>query len=174
MRTARLLGRQVRPRFDQVIPATVASSTAMEMGSDVSSLLLALALAWAADIPESQLKTEENGRFVFPLAFRGTWASSLAECKSDFTFEILADRLHAYESRSIIIINSGLILHSDSKNEPAYTTVSLVGQSGEGEVGISKLRVSRVGEKLYSSDADVVSEDEHWKHANVRCPSNAR
>lgn len=63
------------------------------------------------------------------------------------------------------------MIHHTARNGQAADTINaLVAQSGEGEVGIGRLRISRVGNVLYTSNAEVVSEDEHWNHPNIRCP----
>lgn len=138
----------------------------------VSKLLLAVMLAAAQDIPESQLQIEKGGRYVFPLAFQGTWAPTLAKCDAEEAITITEDRLYGYESTAVIIISVGIIHQTTPQGVAAYSTTNLVGQRAETEVGIGKLRISRAGEKLYTSNAEIIGEDEHWTNSNVRCPAS--
>lgn len=135
----------------------------------VHALLLAL-----APLSSESFKMEENGRDVFPAPFRGLWAPSVGECGGDrqMVLTISADRVSAYESDGVLLKNAGLILESGPGGSDAYSTMALLAYSGEGEVGIGKFRVSRVGDALYTSNADVVPEDKHFARDRrmVRCP----
>lgn len=133
-------------------------------------LLMSLALL---QIPEADLDTQRGGRDVFPPAFHGAWAATLAECRDIGYVIISLDRFTGYESDAVLLKNGGMILHSTPDGREAYTMNALVAQSGEGEVGIGRLRVSRVGDRLYTSNAEVVSEEEHWSYPRVRCPDGA-
>jgi hypothetical protein len=137
-------------------------------------LLFALA-AGLADIPESQLLTEVGGREVFASAFRGTWSKSAAECRNDqslYTFTIGEARMDGYEWDAVLLKSTPMIGQSGRKpGEWAHTVVVLTADRGETDVGIGKRRISLLDGELYMSNADAVSEDQHFtaEYANVRC-----
>jgi hypothetical protein len=137
-------------------------------------LLFALALG-VADIPESQLVTEVDGKEVFAPAFRGTWSESAAECRNDqslYTFTIGETRLDGYEWDAVLLKTTPMIGQSGPKpGQWANTVVVLTADRGETDVGIGKRRISLLDGKLYMSNADAVSADDHFnaKYANVRC-----
>lgn len=120
-------------------------------------------------IPEAELATKINGRDVFPRAFIGTWAFSLKACE-DESIVIEEGGTAGYESEAVLLKHTGMIHHDAPDGKEAYTVVALMAESGEGQVGIGQLRISRVGDRLFTSRADVVSEDDHWKYPNIRCP----
>ena len=120
-------------------------------------IILALAMM-LQELPEAQLITEEGGRDIFPPAFHGTWANTLADCGDIEFMTITRDRLSGRESGAILLKNGGMIRHTARNGQPAYTINALVAQSGEGDVGIGRLRISRVGDMLYTSNAEVVGE----------------
>jgi hypothetical protein len=62
------------------------------------------------------------------------------------------------------------MIHRTGPNgQSAYTINALVAQSAEGDVAIGRLRISRVGNTLYTSNAEAVTEAEEWSYPNVRC-----
>lgn len=138
-------------------------------------MLLALLLG-AAEIPESQLVTQANGKEVFAPAFRGHWASTPAACtaEDDGGIEITADHIYGYEWDAVLLKSTPMIYQPAGADghDTAYTVLALVAGRSETDVDISKLRISRVGAKLYMSNADRVQEEKHLTtgFANVRCP----
>jgi hypothetical protein len=137
-------------------------------------ILAALGLA-ATQIPQTQLLTEEGGYDIFPVAFRGTWAPTRAECDGDglMVVEITARRVVAYETNALLLKSGSLVMHTAPNGSEAYTILGLMASSDEsGDVGIGKFRVSRVGEHLYTTNADAVPEKDHLtkQYRMVRCP----
>ena len=145
-------------------------------------ILFVLALA-LTPIAESQLVTEENGREVFPVAFRGTWASSLAECSKNYSSDrvyITENRIYGYESESVLVKAGRVYSQSNPHRFPSngvypHSMQALVAGSFETNVAMRKLRISRLEEHLYLSDAEEVSAEDHFKsdYRNVRCPEKA-
>lgn len=147
----------------------------------MSNLALVAALLFQAVpsakgiIPLDDLQIEEGEQPVFPKAFRGYWAPSLKACADDTAIDgmrIARNRTYGYESDSSLLIITPVNHHDTPSREDALTVTALVAERGESEVGIGKVRISRVGSKLYMSRADTVSEAEHFTNdfANVRCP----
>ena len=137
-------------------------------------VLLGLLLA-ASDIPESQLITQVGDKDVFPPAFRGTWGPNLAACSGDRleVFKVSENRIRGYESDSLLLKSTPVIQQSGPKSDDwAYTVVGLTADRGETEVGFGKVRLSRIGSRLYMSNANSVPEEQHFndEFANVRCP----
>lgn len=121
------------------------------------------AIILASSIPDTQLQTVEGETDVFPIAFRGLWARHKTECSNpDSTEQVQVSRVRfaGYEGDSVLLKNSGLITHFEGKQE-VYTLVGLVASSGEGEVDIGKIRLTRKGDRLHVSRPDVVSEADH-------------
>ena len=137
-------------------------------------LLYFLALIAVQDIPENQLVTQVDGKDVYPLSFRGRWAKSLAGCSSEGQdlFEIGETRIRGYEFDSILLKSTPVILEGVTLEKSAYTIVVLAAFRAEDNVEISKGRLSLFEGKLYMSNAEAVSEEQHLRaeYANVRCP----
>ena len=129
-------------------------------------ILLVLALQ---ELAPAQLVTERGGHDIFPPAFQGRWAPDRDACADKRAFSIAANRFSAYEWDAALLKSSGLIHQIAPDGRPAYTTLNLVAQSGEGEVGIARLRITRAGESLYVSNPEAVSEEAHWTHPNLPC-----
>lgn len=134
------------------------------------------AIAQSQEAPEAQLEDELNGRDIFPAHFQGVWAPTPADCSGNAleVIEITADRHYGYESESVLLKSGGIIHHSAPDGRPAYTMNALVASSGEGQVSIGQLRLIRVGDTLYTSNPEVVSEAEQYSYPNIRCSANPR
>lgn len=145
--------------------------------------LVALLIAHGAQtqteiIPETDLLIEEEGEAVFPRAFRGRWAPSISECgEHSFSASVITGRrAFGYEWSGRLLQTSPVIHESTPSREPAHTIVALAAWSGESdELGIGRIRLSRVGDRLYKSNAETVGGQQHWQRefANVRCPDVA-
>jgi hypothetical protein len=139
-----------------------------------------LALLASLQIPESQLATVQNGKEVFPVAFRGVWSKSLKDCADENsieTVEITEDRIYGYEFDSLLIKAGAIYTHSDPANRTSSTGwansfVALTADRAETDVSWGKIRLSRLGNYLYMSQPEAVKEEEHLSltYRNVRCP----
>lgn len=135
---------------------------------------LALLLFTAAEIPESQLVTQVNGKEVFPPAFRGTWSKSAATCRDENsleTFTVSEFRLDGYDWDAVLLKSTPMSYLHGPDNEPANGVVVLTAERGESEVSIGKARLTLMVGKLYMSNTEAVSEQEHLtpNYSNVRC-----
>lgn len=156
----------------------VRTSTAMEMALVVSKLI-ALAAIMMQTVPATDLEVEENEQPVFPKAFRGVWASTLKECTDETALtaiRITRNRIYGYESNSVLLVITPVNYHSTPARREALTVTAFTAERGEDELGTGKIRLSRVGDKLHMSRADVVPEGEHFQQsfANVRCPETTQ
>lgn len=110
---------------------------------------------------------------VYPTAFRGAWAPSVASCKDETGEEVITigtTKIRGYESDSKLLTLTPEIYSSAPSGAEAITVNALVAERGESEVAIGKLRLTLSAGKLYTSRLDAVSEDTQWKYPNVRCP----
>jgi hypothetical protein len=137
-------------------------------------ILTAMLLA-AAPLPPAQLETIKLGHDIYPVAFRGTWASKASSCtgasgEAD-RIQIGEDRIRGFESESVILKNGGVTQGKLASGEPSYTMQALVAGSSEGEVYMVKVRLTRAGDNLYMSNPDTATEEVHLSDANryVRC-----
>ena len=131
-------------------------------------LSLVLALALAADPVPVDDETEE-----YPVEFRGTWAPTLAACKDESSLEMLTigkTKIWGYEADSKLLKLTPIAYINGPNGADAKSINALTAERGESEIGIGKLRLSLSAGKLYTSRIDVVSEEDQWKHGNVRCP----
>lgn len=127
---------------------------------------LALGTLFAAAPATSQ----ENPHDFLPAEFVGTWASSRADCDDIAWVTIERDRVSAYEMDSRVLIASSRIHESAPNGQEALTVKILTAATAEGEVYFGKLRISKAGDLLFMSNAELVSEADHWKYPNIRCP----
>lgn len=137
------------------------------------ALLLLAAFIASQEIAESDLVTQAGGEEVFPPAFRGTWSRSVATCRDEYaleTFSIGENRLDGYEWDAILLKTTPVI-YSSTAGRDTHSVVVLTADRGETDVGVGKRRISLMGGKLYMSNAEAVSDDEHLTpdFSNVRC-----
>ena len=138
-------------------------------------MMLTAILLLSVQLSEPELITQNGEKEVFAPAFRGRWADTLSDCGVDglSAFEVAETRIDTYEGDSVLLNSTPMIHETAPNGQPAYTIVGLVASRGETEVGLGKVRMSRVGAALYMSNAEAVQEEDHFKsdYANVRCPN---
>ena len=140
-------------------------------------ILFAMLLA-AAPLPPAQLATTKLGHDIYPVAFRGTWASKAASCTSADgdadRVQVSEERIRGFESESVILKNGGVTQGKMASGEPSYSMQALVAGSSEGEVYMVKVRLTRAGDNLYMSNPDTATEEVHLSAANryVRCAAS--
>jgi hypothetical protein len=129
-------------------------------------------IASAQSVPESQFEWQRDDDEFIPVAFRGTWAPTLADCKAGGAevFSITAKKLWFYEGDAKLLKMSNVNYTSDPKGRPAYSINPLVAQRELMDLDTGIVRLTLSGGKLYMTRADAVSEDKQWQYANVRCP----
>ena len=114
---------------------------------------------------------EPGPGLTFPPAFQGTWAASLAECRSGGWVQIEPGGFRSPDNIAALLEPVRIVRQVTPAGEAASTISPRVEQMSEGEVSVGRVRMSRAGEYLYMSNADIVGEAEHWRMRNVRCPN---
>ena len=115
---------------------------------------------------------EPDPRLTLPPDFHGTWASSLAECRSGDWVRIEPGGFRSPDNIAALVEPVRIVRQFTPGGETAATITPRVERMSEGELGVGRVRMSRAGEHLYMSNADVVGEAEHWRMRNVRCPDH--
>ena len=115
-----------------------------------------------------RVRAPEPG-LTIPPAFHGNWAPSQAECPgSDWVF-IEAGGYWAPDFIAALLEPVRVVRQTAPNGDVASTIIARIEWVSDGGEGIGRVRMSRAGEHLYMSSAEVVGEDEHWQHRNVRC-----
>jgi hypothetical protein len=105
-----------------------------------------------------------------PADFHSVWAPSLSECRGRGWVSVEPGGFRAPDFLAALVEPARIVRETTPGGEAAATIVARVERMDEGEMGTGRIRMSRVGEHLYMSNADAVGEAEHWQHRNVRCP----
>ena len=119
---------------------------------------------------EAELNTVENDVDVFPVAFRGRWASGASACRDPDgkgVVTISARRISEYELSSVLIKNA-LSFEQGPAGQAADTIDGLVAESGEGELRIAKRRLSLSAGRLYLGHEDTPAA-QRWSYPLIRC-----
>ena len=134
------------------------------------------AIARSQGAPAPPPEDELIGREAFPAIFHGVWATTLADCNGNRPemIEITAQLFSAYEARSVLVSSGGILRQSAPDGRPAFAMNALVRSSSEGEISTGRLRLIRVGDILYTSNPEVVSEADQYSYPHIRCPANPR
>jgi hypothetical protein len=134
------------------------------------------AMARSQEAPASPPGDELIGREAFPAIFHGVWATTLADCDGNRPemIEITARLFSAYEARSVLLRGGGIRRQTAPDGRPAFAMNALVRSSSEGEVGNGRLRLIRVGDILYTSNPEVVSEADQYLYPHISCPQSPR
>jgi hypothetical protein len=109
----------------------------------------------------------------YPANFRGKWAPTVADCKSDDAVNVIVigrTKIWAYEADSKLLKLTPMSFTQTPEGVSATSITAMVAERGESELDIGKIRLTRAGDKLFTSRANAVSEDHQWRNANVRCP----
>jgi hypothetical protein len=125
---------------------------------------------FARDRSQSELLTVQNDKDVFPTPFRGKWAADRVTCRDPDgkgSVQITANRMTGYESDAVLLKNA-LMFEAGPNGREAYTILALLAVSGEGELGIEKVRVSLSGRRLYFS-REPAAPSQHWTRPLIRC-----
>ena len=109
---------------------------------------------------------------IIPSAFLGTWASSLVECRGGGWIRIEPGGFRSPDNIAALLEPARIVPQVTPGGEAASTITLRVEQMSEGDVGVGRVRMSRAGDHLYMSNADIVGEAEHWRMRNVSCPSS--
>ena len=88
--------------------------------------------------------------------------------------EITAELFSAYEARSVLLRSGGIVQQTAPDGRPAFAMNATVASSSEGEDSVGPLRLIRVGDILYTSNPEVVSEADQYSYPHIRCPANPR
>jgi hypothetical protein len=121
---------------------------------------------------ESEMTSRQGDRDVIPAGFQGRWASDAVTCRDadgKGVHVITAGRISGYESDAVLLKNA-LMFEQSPDGKEATTLLALVAHSGEGELGIEKMRLSRAGDHLFLSP-EPAEPAQHWAHPLMRCPS---
>jgi hypothetical protein len=121
---------------------------------------------------EAEPITGQGDRDIFPVEFRGRWASDKDACRDvdqKGIIHITAGRITAYESDAVLLKNS-LAFEQTPEGQPANTLLALVAESGEGELGLQTFRLSHSTDRHYFT-RDGTSPDQMWSYPLIRCPA---
>ena len=147
----------------------------------VLPVIVALLASRCANAPEEraqpveadgEMTVRQGDRDVIPAAFHGSWAINAATCgdpDGKGITVITAGRISGYESDAVLLKNA-LAFEQTPDGKEADTVLALVAQSGEGELGFEKLRISKTADNLYLT-REPVEPAQHWAHPLIRCPS---
>lgn len=130
-------------------------------------LAILVAATFQASAPD--FTTHRDGRDIFPPAFHGTWAPSPAECGGGNWVRFDAATFRAPDNLGTLIRHVEVRRHPPS-GQHAVTLVAQVEFNSEDQVSRGEVRISRAGPYLYMSNPEMVSDREHWRMRNVRCP----
>lgn len=130
---------------------------------------LAASFLAALQAASTDFTTRRDGQDIFPPAFHGTWAPSLAECRGANWVRFDATSYRSPDNLSTLIRNIRVRQHPPG-GQHALTLVAQVEFNSEGQVGRGQVRISRAGPYLYMSNPEIVNDREHWRMRNVRCP----
>lgn len=117
-----------------------------------------------------RVREPESG-LTLPRDFHGTWAASLDECRGGGWVQIGPGGFRSPDNIAALLEPARIVRQVTPDGEAAATITPRVEQMSEGEPGVGRVRISRAGEHLYMSNADIVGEAEHWRMRNVRCPN---
>jgi len=121
-------------------------------------------------IDETQLNGVENDVDVFPIAFRGRWANDEETCRDPDgkgVVTVSPRRMSEYETSSVLIKNAVSFEQGPDRQE-SVTIDALVAESGEGELGITKRRLSLSGGRLFLGREDAPAA-QRWSYPLIRC-----
>ena len=136
------------------------------MNVTATSLLMAVLLQASS----MDFTTRQGGRDIFPPAFHGTWAPSLAECRGSLWVLFDAATYRSPDNLATLVRNVRVRQHRAPDGQPAITLLALAEFNSEGQVGRGQVRISRAGPYLYMSNPALVGESAHWRQRNIRCP----
>ena len=134
-------------------------------------LALLMLLAAGQAVPADRLQWHSGDEEFFPVAFRGTWAPSPADCANGGAevFEISATKLWFYEGDAKLIKISN-VNHTESPGGvPAYTINAYAAYRELMDLSTGTVRLTLSAGRLYMTRADAVAEEKQWQYPNVRC-----
>ena len=143
-------------------------------------MLLATAFLSNAAPTEAQLSSRRGDEDIIPAYFQGTWGQSLKACADDEgtgTIIVSATRIEGYELDARLLKIGGVVSATAPGGGESHYAALLLAESGEGQVGLGTLVISRVKDKLYArrkvGNKDL-TDAQQYEDPNILCPVSAK
>jgi hypothetical protein len=136
----------------------------------------ALTLAAITIASDSDSTAQRSGGATIPAIYHGKWSPDLAECRNlDGPYRDIGPRsFSAFHMEGRPLRVSAIRNHRTPSGQAARTVIIRMAWELEGEPATGNLRLSRVGNRVMTSDADETSEAEHFAEPLLRCPARSR